>query len=192
MHTDLTFEHLVEDVLILRKELHEIQLRPDYDFNTFQKIANLESGESTEKEKLLEMENILGKESVDKIQQLSSSIKLSITNLNTKYEKIDNLPLENEILKLLERRKDLVSFEGAQIPVESISEVNVSLGGGCSYRYYVCMAGVLALAIGCHSACVATTIAAPICVILCAAYQIDASLDCQKNHCEEEKKETIQ
>ena len=53
----------------------------------------------------------------------------------------------------------------------------------CQKEYYSCMAAVLATAMLCHTACLASNVAAPFCIALCITIEIHQGLECASLWC---------
>ena len=56
----------------------------------------------------------------------------------------------------------------------------------CSWGYDLCIAGVTAGAIICHSSCIGGTagFGAPVCLLLCGTIQVAAGAQCMNNYCD--------
>lgn len=55
----------------------------------------------------------------------------------------------------------------------------------CGWRYNVCIAGTVAVGIGCHSACIGGTLGlgTPVCVVICVSAQAAAAVVCYDTYC---------
>jgi hypothetical protein len=115
-----------------------------------------------------------------------------LTQFNSEYYKAWN-KLKNRYGKMNEQDiKDASRFYFEQEKLFAVSEnkirsnnIKPNAKNHCTWGYDLCIAGVTAGAIICHSSCIGGTagFGAPACVLLCGTIQVAAGAQCMNSYC---------
>lgn len=134
---------------------------------------------------LVEINNIFKGNVSQSLEYYANATATLWDNIQSRYSPISSDVLEKECAEVLSNRNPFISD-----PIRYKISRMVEDGGGCSWRYYICMAGVTAAAIVCHAGCDATALATtagfgiPACLVLCATMQVSMGLECAEKYCQ--------
>ena len=116
-----------------------------------------------------------------------------LTQFNTEYYKAWN-KLKNRYGNMNEQDiKDASKTYFQQEKLFVVNENNIrsnsfkpNLTNHCTWGYDLCIAGVTAGAIICHSSCIGGTagFGAPVCLLLCGTIQVAAGAQCMNSYCD--------
>lgn len=76
-------------------------------------------------------------------------------------------------------------YDFAEDAIVDLIDDGIISFSSCGWRYNLCIAGALAVAVGCHGGCTGGTagLGAPVCALLCATLQVHLSLECMDKYC---------
>ena len=102
-------------------------------------------------------------------------------DLNKQYRNIKEQDIKDASRLYFEQQK-LLAIQQNQIKSNSIQP---NAKNHCTWGYDLCIAGVTAGAIICHSSCIGGTagFGAPACVLLCGTIQVAAGAQCMNSYC---------
>jgi len=113
--------------------------------------------------------DIYGSSQYAKLKMWAEKSAVLIDRLNKEYGELDPEIVKEQALIVL-------------YPEGGVQLTNAP--NACRKEYYTCMSAVLATAILCHSACIASNVAAPFCIALCLTIEIHQGLECAALWCD--------
>jgi hypothetical protein len=115
------------------------------------------------------------------LTQFNSDYYKAWNNLKNKYGKIKEQDIKDASRFYFEQQK-LFAVSENKIRSNSIKPYAKNQ---CTWGYDLCIAGVTAGAIICHSSCIGGTagFGAPACVLLCGTIQVAAGAQCMNSYC---------
>ncbi len=140
----------------------------------------------------LDLKNIIAENKINKnieenpalvnfLKQFNSAYYKAWHDLNKQYRNIKEQDIKDASRLYFEQQKLLV-IQQNQIKSNSIQPIAKN---HCTWGYDLCIAGVTAGAIICHSSCIGGTagFGAPACVLLCGTIQVAAGAQCMNSYC---------
>ena len=118
---------------------------------------------------------------VNFLKQFNSAYYNAWHDLKKQYGNIKNQDIKDASRLYFEQQK-LLAIQQNQIKSNSIQP---NAKNHCTWGYDLCIAGVTAGAIICHSSCIGGTagFGAPACVLLCGTIQVAAGAQCMNSYC---------
>ena len=140
----------------------------------------------------LDLKNIIAENKINKnieenpalvnfLKQFNSAYYKAWHDLNKQYRNINERDIKIASRLYFEQQK-LLAIQQNQIKSNSIQP---NAKNHCTWGYDLCIAGVTAGAIICHSSCIGGTagFGAPACVLLCGTIQVAAGAQCMNSYC---------
>ena len=115
------------------------------------------------------------------LKQFNSAYYKAWHDLNKQYRNIKEQDIKDASRLYFEQQK-LLAIQQNQIKSNSIQP---NAKNHCTWGYDLCIAGVTAGAIICHSSCIGGTagFGAPACALLCGTIQVAAGAQCMNSYC---------
>ena len=140
----------------------------------------------------LDLKNIIAENKISKnieedpalvnfLKQFNLAYYKAWHDLNKQYRNIKDQDIKDASRLYFEQQK-LLAIQQNQIKSNSIQP---NAKNHCTWGYDLCIAGVTAGAIICHSSCIGGTagFGAPACVLLCGTIQVAAGAQCMNSYC---------
>lgn len=181
LSNDTSFNKLINNEIELRDRLESICLEKNLNINELNLKIKLIIEKSSS---LNELHNNLNKNISDNFYEFLVNFKSKYaqnwTILNKKYTSIKDEDIKEASILYFNRRLNFLN----ENKIKS-NGIQLNAKNHCTWGYDLCIAGVTAGAIICHSSCIGGTagFGAPACALLCGTIQVAAGAQCMNSYC---------